>query len=363
MAQTTIAPRGAVVLRLVGVDLARGLGLLGVFVAHTAPASGVRAIDIVLNISEHVSAPLFTLILGVSLGLMTQRGRKDARERPRLRRQLAVRALLLVILGIAVGYLGAQVIPILSYFGVVVLLLIPLMFVRTRWLIVPAAMLVALSPLAQSFVPGLLGGWLTNGLAASGQPLPFRDPVSGLASFLFYDPGYRVSGLLVFALAGLAASRYLASTRMLFAIATIGGGLVGLAVILSSASGATLAAYSGSVPELLKATGLALIILGACCLLVAAAGAPRRSRVASTTLRLLDPVRILGTMSLTFYVLHIVVLGVWAHVTDLSDDSWPLLLGLIVGSLTLSVLWNRLVGKGLLEWLMGAASFGITRWR
>ncbi|MDN4641602.1 hypothetical protein QCD70_15220 [Agreia sp. PsM10] len=65
---------------------------------------------------------------------------------------------MLVVLGIAVGYLGAQVIPILSYFGVVILLLIPLLFVSTQWLVVSASLLVALSPLAQTFVPGLLSG-------------------------------------------------------------------------------------------------------------------------------------------------------------------------------------------------------------
>ncbi|MDN4641603.1 hypothetical protein QCD70_15225 [Agreia sp. PsM10] len=116
---------------------------------------------------------------------------------------------------------------------------------------------------------------------------------------------------------------------MLIAIAAIGVGLVGLAVVLSAASGATLAVCSGSVPELLKATGLALIVLGACCLLVAAttkAKPPGLSGLASATLRVLDPVRILGTMTLPFYVLHIVVLGVWAHVTEVSDAPWPLLL-------------------------------------
>ena len=86
-----------------------------------------------------------------------------------------------------------------------------------------------------------------------------------------------------------------------------------------------------------------------------AAPAVRRAAVAVTS-----PIAAMGGMPLSIYTLHLVVISL-AKRTDpatdtVTDDSWPLVLGLIVGSMVFAWLWRRYVGRGPLEWLLRWAS-------
>lgn len=47
--------------RLTWPDLARGVAVVSMLVAHTAPVGGI------LNLSEFLTAPLFAMIVGVSV--------------------------------------------------------------------------------------------------------------------------------------------------------------------------------------------------------------------------------------------------------------------------------------------------------
>ncbi|WP_147264113.1 DUF418 domain-containing protein [Desertihabitans brevis] len=68
--------------RLVGVDLARGLAVLGMFVAHAAPTGDVQLWEaLVRDVAAERSRLLFAVTAGLGLGLLTQ-----ARCRPTSRR-------------------------------------------------------------------------------------------------------------------------------------------------------------------------------------------------------------------------------------------------------------------------------------
>ena len=347
-------------MRILGVDLARGFALVAVFVAHTAPIGGDSPLGIRwLQLSDHVAAPLFTLLLGVSAGLASRASataiaadtatatatdtvsapdRVDARRA--FRCSFALRGILLVALGLLAGLAGAQVIPILHYLGVVSLLLVPVLFLRARWLLLLAAVTVIVSavamPLALSVQLNLIVDAATGGFAWGDQT------AATLIGFFFSDYGYRVSGLLAFALTGLAVSKVALTTRRgLVGLGLAGALLIAVALVGFAVTGGSLVPYSGTAPELLKAVGLACLALAVCC------------GLASTPVaRLLAPVSALGSVTLTFYLAHIAVLGMWAHLTSASDDSWPLLLGLCAGSLLGAWLLRRRWRRGPAEWLV-----------
>ena len=122
-------------MRIEGVDAARGIALIGMFVAHVAPAvASVDAAELIALADERPRL-LFALTAGIGLGLLSGgvRPADDPRERGALRRQVAIRAVMLVALGLlVVATLRPLVFVILDVYGVAFLLMIPLMFLPAR---------------------------------------------------------------------------------------------------------------------------------------------------------------------------------------------------------------------------------------
>ena len=90
-------------MRIEGVDAARGIALIGMFVAHVAPAvASVDAAELIALADERPRL-LFALTAGIGLGLLSGgvRPADDPRERGALRRQVAIRAVMLVALTMA----------------------------------------------------------------------------------------------------------------------------------------------------------------------------------------------------------------------------------------------------------------------
>lgn len=330
-------------MRVPGVDLARGFALLAVFIAHTAPVDTYSPLALRwLQISDHVAAPLFTLLLGISAGLAWQSsGSGDSRA---FRRSFALRGVSLIVLGILAGFIGAAIIPILHYLGVVSLLLLPLFTLRARWLLALAAGMTVVSAALMPVVGSTRMELIIHALTTP-ETAWFDNTIAMLLGFCFSDYGYRVSGLLVFALVGLAIARIGFAGRRPLGIALAGAGLVAVAVAGYALTGWSLAPYSGTAAELMKATGLACLALAACC------------GLSSTPLtRILTPMSALGTLTLTFYLAHILVLGIWARTTSAPDDSWPMVLALCAGSLLGAWLLRRRWRHGPAEWLVATIS-------
>jgi len=95
--------------------------------------------------------------------------------------------------------------------------------------------------------------------------------------------------------------------------------------------------HSGAPLDMLGTLGSAIAVLGAVLLVC-------RLRTAQ---RLLRPVALAGSMTLTIYATHAVVLAFFW-----TDDLLALWLGLVTGALVFAVLWNRWVGQGPLERLV-----------
>ncbi|AGW42372.1 hypothetical protein O159_24250 [Leifsonia xyli subsp. cynodontis DSM 46306] len=342
-------------MRILGVDLARGVALLAMFVAHTAPLTRESPFPLkLLTFSDHFAMPLFAVMIGVSAGLASRNALADGQRasQSRFRNGFAIRGLLLIALGILAGFFGAQVYPILHYCGAVCLLLLPFLFVRARWL---AGATVAAAVVSSALMPIIADGTLAL-WSMHGALLPRL--LTMVAGFFFFDPAYRVTSVLAFALVGLAIARTGFRTRAMLTTGAAGAALLAAGFVSASLFGVAVSPHSGTLPELSVSTGWALIVLAVCALTGEIAARP-----GSTLGRALSPVAALGSMTLTFYIAQLAVLGVWTRFFSPSDDHWWMLALLSGGSLAGAVLFRRFLGGGPLERMVAVIAYGGRRAR
>lgn len=156
---TTPAPRA----RLVGLDLARGLAVLGMFVAHTAAAGPYAEgtwLGEVLSWSHGRSSILFALLAGVSLGILTGRTEPYTGERAvHARLRILVRAVLLLGISGVLALFNGQVALILAFYAAWFFLALPAAWKSPRWLFTAAAAVAVAGPLlrwmATTFLPAV----------------------------------------------------------------------------------------------------------------------------------------------------------------------------------------------------------------
>ena len=306
--------------RLVGLDVARCLALLGMVATHVLDA---RAPDGELATAQWLAggraSALFAVLAGVSLALMT---RKPLRGRPRAVRALGIlgRAVLVALLGLALGGLDSGLAVILTYYGVLFVLGIPFTYLRARTLVPLTVAWVVLAPVVSHLVrPHLPERGYDNPTFAQ-----LADP-GQLASELLLTGYYPVVPWLAYLLAGLALGRLdLRDTRLLGALALGGLGTAVLATRVSRALvdpaiaseneggmfGVTppdgdwswllvVAPHSATPFDLAQTIGSAVLVIAACLLL------ERLLPRAATAV--LGVVLGAGAATLTLYSLHVVM--------------------------------------------------------
>ena len=370
--------------RLVGVDVARGIALLGMIAVHVFDDfdKGGNP-SLTTEVAAGRASTLFVMLAGVGLALLSG-GRRPVQGRARtaVAAGLVVRALLIGAIGLLLGELfgeATEVEVILPYYGLLFLLAIPLIGLRPRTLALIAAALVAVAPVVILWTVadvGLAsldkGGNLTFGSL-------FDDP-GGFLAALFITGPYPVLAFLAYLCVGLALGRLdLSSGRV--AAALLAGGLalavaarVVSSVLLFQLGGmgqllntdgedpvgvatnkllwdtgrvdswwylAVPAPHSTTPIDLLHTLGSALAVLGAALLIC-------RIRVAA---RLLCPLAAAGAMTLTLYVGHLLALA-----TGATDNQLALYLVLVVVALAFGYLWRRHLGQGPLEWLVSSTA-------
>ncbi|KND27957.1 DUF418 domain-containing protein [Streptomyces acidiscabies] len=376
------SPGAAGVGRLVGLDLARGLAVFGMYAVHVGPApSQDGAIGFLMELAQGRSSALFAVLAGFAVALIT--GRRTPKTGLAGRQAVAkviIRAVILIALGTALTLTGTPVVPILAFYGLFFLLVLPLhrlgakplALIAVGWALVGPQLLYALKP--------VFGGrvFLSYGQA--------DGPVS-----LFFTGGYPALTWVPFVIAGMAVARCdltatavrtrLALTGAALAVTGYGGSWLALRLVpgaaeavrkaeegpgMSSVSsvspdsigifGDTPAGMLASAPHseatlsIVAATGVAILVITGC--LAAMDAFPRLRRLAR-------PVIAVGSMSLTAYVFHIV--AIWLLNTEEATVA-PLyiLLGFIASVTALATLWSHFFPRGPLEWLLGKAT-GLAR--
>lgn len=364
--------------RLAGVDAARGIALIGMMAVHVLPALDDGGTTTSHLIAAGRSAALFAVLAGVGVALATGGPRPVAGER-RVRWSLALllRGLAVGVVGLLLAELDTRVAVILAYYAALFVLAVPLLGLRPAVLGgLAAAVAVGVPVVSQVLRPGL-----SDPVRASPTLGILREDPVRLLETVTLTGYYPVLAWTAYLCAGLAVGRLALGDRRL-AARLLGGG-VALAVAASGASAlllgplggyeriaevtalrgrdvadvvaegrfgtvptttwwwlATDAPHSTTPLDLLHTTGTALAVLGAMLLL---------ARVLPGWL--LVPLAAAGSMPLTLYSLHVVLL--WLAQPDDRTAFWA---AQVVGALVVATAWRSLVGRGPLEALLAAAT-------
>lgn len=340
--------------RVAGVDLARGLAVIGMFAAHllwiddsfvwTDASTWVAVVD-------GRSSILFATLAGVSVGLATG-GRTPPRGEAleTARGRLIVRAALLWLIGILLVLTGVPVYVILPAYALLFVLAVPLVPFGARTLLTLAAVLAVVMPVVQVALDDL-DLWGTASGNALSLVIGWHYPFTSWIAFVVAGLGIARAGI-----GGLRVQVWTLAAGV--ALAVVGYGLDAAAGVdeageRSSYLGAlwTARPHSTGLLEVAGSGGFALAVIAASLLVC-------RTFAVWVVL----PLRAVGAMPLTAYVGQLLV---WAAVAnavlaapgDLAgfrdlEPFWPLTLTTVV----VCTAWALLVGRGPLEWVTDRAS-------
>ncbi|MGH8927387.1 MAG: heparan-alpha-glucosaminide N-acetyltransferase domain-containing protein [Acidimicrobiia bacterium] len=345
--------------RLLGVDAARAIALIGMMAVHLLPSTDPDGtISVAYLIASGRSSALFAVLAGVGLALATGATTPPVgRARWAAAAGIGGRALILTFIGLLLGDIESGVAVILVNYGFLFLvgaLLIGLSARVAGWLAVGWLV----------FAP-FVSHWLRMRLPSPSLAVPgfteLADPLAFLTEILFTGY-YPVFTWIAYLLTGLAVGRL----RLASQVSAVGLLAVGLimavgaklfsAFLLDELGGrdavgklpiqffgttptnswwylAVDTPHSGTPLHFAHTIGSALAVLGAC-LLLASAGRYVVAWLAGA-----------GGMTLSLYTSHVVVLA-----TRLGLDDRPrLLLWNVVGAVLIGFVWRRFVGRGPLE--------------
>ncbi|WP_433287615.1 DUF418 domain-containing protein [Pseudonocardia sp. CA-142604] len=327
--------------RTAGLEVARALALLGLMAAdafHVVPGTDSSALGPMS--AGDCFAVTFAVVAGTSLALATG-GRRllECRHCASVRADLAVQAVLIAMIGFALGF--AHNVPVvLSYYGVLCLLTMVLLG-RPPWLLASfAGWVLLVAPIFVTWTSGHTDARLDG---SPSFPMLVTDP-SRLLGNLFLTGYYPVLLYLAYACAGLAIGRMdLSSVRLTCKL--LAGGAATIAVSWMMWWLAGQASRSRAWVETVRGItglGFAVVVVMAALLLV-------RTPLLERPLR---SFRDAGTMALTLYSAHVLILG--TGVLGISPDEQCAVL--LIGALLFAVLWRRILADGPLEWLIAQCS-------
>ncbi len=364
--------------RLIGVDAARGIALLGMMAVHVLPSVGPdgSATGSYL-VAGGRSAALFAVLAGVGLALANG-GTRPPRGRAWAAAALGtlVRAALIGAIGLVVGMAHSGIAVILVYYALLFIVAIPLLPLRS-WVLAPLAAVLAVGVPVLSYV---LRPQLDR--PDRGNPTVstlLNDPVGTLETLLVTGY-YPVLAWTAYLCAGLAVGRLrLHSIPTAWWLVGVGsvlavGSVVVSSVLLGPLGGAdrlreTLGpgtdlgqvldgSMYGNTPttslwwlavdtphsttpvDLVHTTGTSLVVLGAMLLL---------ARVAAPVLA---PFAAAGSMTLTIYSAHVLLLAT----PFLPIDPTRSYVLQVVAVLVLATMWRSTGRRGPLEAIVAVAA-------
>nr|WP_285843800.1 heparan-alpha-glucosaminide N-acetyltransferase domain-containing protein [Kocuria palustris] len=336
---------------MLGIDLARAVALLGMMATHTMDLVDAAGDPQPVGLIAGKAAALFAVLAGFSVELSTRRyGRwREAAA------SLAVRGVLIAILGLVLGSLSSSIAVVLVNYAVLFLLAPLVLRLPTLCLAATTVLWLAVSPVASHLIRGGLGlqrAAEAPELSHLAQP---GELVIGVLLTGYYPVlqwmGYLLVGLLLARLdwrsaataawagavgALLAAAAWVSSQLLLSAggheaLERAGSGLSPLAwgsPYAAQTIGShgttptttwwwlvTVGPHSSTTFDLVFTSGIAAAVIAGCVLICLAIG---------ERTRLLMPVLAAGSMPLSMYTLHVIL----SELTDLYVLHVLLLLGL-----------------------------------
>jgi uncharacterized membrane protein len=381
----TPAPRAAS--RLVGIDAARGIALIGMISVHNIePENSDGTRSLAWALSDGKSAALFALLAGVGVAFAS-----GGRRRPHGRAWLATSASLVVraaLIG-TVGLLLGLLVPrdyaavILPYYALLFVLAIPLLPLSIRSLLAIATVVTVAMPIISHL-------WRAH--------LALADPTNLTFGDLAADPSHVLAQLALtgvypalpwtaYLCVGLAVGRSLLTSRRTLLVVTAAGlGLTAVAVTVSRvlldllggradltqvALGsmrrseftdlmtfgpdgitptdtwwwlATMSPHSSTPLDLTYTIGVALAVLGVCL------------AIERSTTTLLRPLAAAGSMTLTLYSLHLLLLS--SPVVPGGMSGFLIQTAVVVA---FGLLWSRYHDRGPLEDIVARLTSAVRR--
>lgn len=324
--------------RVVGVDLLRGLAVLGMFTAHVGhdvppffSPSGW------LVVADGRSAATFALLAGVSAALLS--GGPRPLEGPPLahaRARVLARAVALWPLGLVLIGLGTPVAVILPTYAV----MFALVTVALRWrrgtLLAVAAAFALVGPVV----------WVVVGEATRAAGIPRLPQALDVLLGVHYPAVVWMAYLLVGVALGradLAAPRAPGTLALLGLVLGLGGyGVGALATqvldprLTVPRALVSIEPHANTAPEVVGNVGVALVLLAGC--LVAARRVPA----------LVAPLAATGALALTAYCGHLVAIAVLGSSVVWSPSN-GVLVAFVLVTLAATWAWRAFVGRGPLE--------------
>lgn len=374
--------------RLVGIDAARGVALLGMMAVHSLYEEDMPGHPtLAFSLFGGRAAAAFAVLAGVGLAFMTGRRRVRMPDFPATSLLVLGRALAIGLIGLLLGYtdasLGACILP---YYALLFVLAIPLLLLPT-WAIGLSGLVIAVG------VPVLQHIWLPH-LPPATLENPtfgyvFQHPVNLLIE-LSLNGEYPALPWLAYICAGLVVGRLsLGRLRVAIALAVTGivlavGAAVTSSVLLNNYGGlgqiwaaqpggiltvpettevlnlgadgtvpsdtwwwlAIDAPHTSTPPDLIGTSGSAIALIGVL-LLLGQFTQPVVDRIVRLSLA---PLAAAGGMTLTLYTLHLAFI-------NSPYDEYSAATGYtvqVIAALLIGLAWRKTAGRGPLESLVAA---------
>lgn len=337
--------------RVLALDAARALAVIGMFAVNVGPRNGAGPLWRLYTLPVGRASILFVLLAGMGCSLMTRRARLGEPVR-RTWLVIAWRAMLLCVAGLALQLLDHEVRVILPTYAALFLLAGALVRAPDRVLLAGAAGLAVIGPMV----------WLLAVPKGGRDPADLTDsPAQILDAVLLSGPYPLITWSAPF-LFGLWLGRRELTDRTLHRRLAGWGAVVAVAASVVSAvattaiydpagSRATLLVTSvghGQMPLwLVGATGSAAAVLGLVMLLVTDAGRWSWALVAT------------GQLALTAYVAHLLVLAVIRPAPYSFGQGALITVAISAAVVVLATVWRSRFARGPLEaalrpsWLVG----------
>lgn len=218
--------------RVVGLDVARALALVGMMATHILPALDGAELSLSHQIASGRASALFAVLAGVSIALMSGRTTPQrGRERTATAAGLAVRALIIAGIGLLLAEADSGIAVILTYYGVLFVLAIPFLGLGARALAVLSAVWLVVAPVVSHLV--------RPELPAPSYRSPSLDSLAEpwqLLTELTFTGYYPAVPWVAYLLAGMAVGRLsLASGRTAARLAVLGVGAAAVSWLVSEA--------------------------------------------------------------------------------------------------------------------------------
>jgi hypothetical protein len=331
--------------------MARALAIVGMVMVHIGPRDlpGGGLSGAAYRATHGRAAIVFIVLAGIGVSLMAS-GRSPG-DLPRVRGQLAWRALILLPAGLMLQTLDTGVAVILQYYAAYFLVAMLALGLRDRTLLVVAACSATLGPFVLIVLERAVPTWFLPGVA------DWRD-VARVARDIAITGYYPVIVWTAPLLIGMwVGRRDLRSPLVARTVAATGAGLAAVAFVTSG----LLEAFGGPATSttdwrqlymiephnemplwVLASTGIALAVIGGCVLL-----ARRLSRATW-------PFVALGQLALTAYIVHLLVLHLWPHWLrrDAYGTAWVAITLFTGAALLLATAYRAVARRGPFELLL-----------